>query len=159
MPLLFWYLRGTRCAGFHAAIIFDRQGTAAPSTEQSWVSSATLCVTNWHGSPTGGGATQLYFGSNASGVTSQQLSQIRFVISGNLAPATILATGEVVPASMSPAPIQFSSSGQTMTLTWPSGWTLQSSTNVTGPYQDVSLATSPYSVSMTNPTAFFRVRQ
>lgn len=40
-------------------------------------------------------------------------------------------------------------------LTYPLG-TLQSATNVTGPYTAVSEATSPYSIPMTNASSFFR---
>jgi len=46
-----------------------------------------------------------------------------------------------------------------MTLTWPSGWVLQSTTDVTGSWNDVSGATSPWPVSMTQPLEFFRLRQ
>ncbi len=128
----------------------------ANSSAQPWVPSALLYITNWHGSASGGGATQLYFGSNSSGLTSQQVAQIRFIISGSLSPATILATGEVVPGL---PPLAFSRNDGTMTLTWPSGWALQSATEVTGQYNDVSGATSPWPVSMTQPQEFFRLRQ
>ena len=114
-----------------------------------------LYITNWHGSAVGGGDTQLFFGSNASGLTSQQLARIKFNLSGGLSPARILATGEVVPQQV----LTFSRSGNTLTLTWGPGWTLQSSSNVAGPYQDVPGAASPYSAAMSNPSRFFRLRQ
>jgi len=44
----------------------------ANSSAQPWVPSAMLYITNWHGSASGGGATQLYFGSNSSSLTTQQ---------------------------------------------------------------------------------------
>jgi len=90
------------------------------------------------------------------GMTSQQLSQIRFNISGSASPAIILPTGEVVPAA-----VQFTRSSSTLalTLTWPSGWFLQSATNVTGPYQDILEASSRYPVSMIKQQEFFRLRQ
>ena len=56
---------------------------------------------NWNGSPNGGGKHQVFFGSNASGLTAQQLSQIKFknpAGSTGTYPATILSTGEIVPA-------------------------------------------------------------
>jgi hypothetical protein len=129
----------------------------ADSSAQPWDSSAVLYVTNWHGSTLGGGATQLYFGSNSSGLTGQHVSQIRFALSTGLYPATILATGEVVPAGT--ATLDFTRNGGTLTLSWPSGWFLQSATNVTGPYQDVSEARSPYPVSTIKQQEFFRLRQ
>ena len=55
--------------------------------------------------------------------------------------------------------LTLSRSGNTLTLTWGPGWTLQSSINVTGLYQDVPEAASPYPVSMDNPSQFFRLRQ
>lgn len=131
----------------------------ANSSAQSWASSAVLYLTNWHGSASGGGETQLYFGSDASGLTWQQLALIKFNLSGALHPARILATGEVVPQTSEIPPLTFLRSGNTLTLTWAPGWTLQSSTNVAGPYQDVQGASSPYEVSMDKPSQFFRVRQ
>ena len=129
----------------------------ANSSAQLWDSSAILYINNWHGSISGGGATQLYFGSNSSGLTPAQLAQIRFSLSGGLYQAKILTTGEVVPAGT--ATLDFTRNGSTLTLTWPSGWVLRSATDVTGPYNDVSGATSPWPVAMTSPQQFFRLRQ
>ena len=128
----------------------------ANSSAQPWASSAILYITNWHGSASGGGATQLYFGSNANGLTSQQLAKIRFNVSTNLYPAVILATGEVVPQMQT---LTLSRSGNALTLRWEPGWTLQSSTNVAGPYQNVLGAVSPYTPPMDGPRRFFRLRQ
>jgi hypothetical protein len=127
----------------------------ANSSAQPWDPSAILYITNWHGSASGGGETQLFVGSNASGLTSQQLARIKFSVSGGFSPARILATGEVVPQQV----LTFSRAGNNLTLTWSPGWTLQSSTNVAGPYQDVQGATSPYMASMTTLSQFFRLRQ
>lgn len=143
----------------NSAITFPARSSIlrlANSSAQPWVSSAMLYITNWHGSASGGGATQLYFGSDSNGLTAQQVAQILFNISGSLSPAAILATGEVVPAAQ---PVQFSRNGGTLTVTWPAGWGLQSATNVIGPYIDVSGAASPWSVGMTNSQEFFRLRQ
>lgn len=126
----------------------------ASSSALTWDSGALLVITNWHGSSAGGGTTQLYFGSNSSGLTSQQLSKIKFAFSTGLEPATILTTGEVVPAALG-----FMRTGSILTLDWPSGWFLQSATNVSGPYGDVPDSSSPYPVDMTSPQQFFRIRQ
>jgi hypothetical protein len=45
----------------------------------------------------------------------------------------------------------------TITLTWSDG-ILQSADNVVGPYSDVPLATSPYTVSALAPQKFYRLR-
>jgi hypothetical protein len=129
----------------------------ANSSSQTWASGAILYVANWHGSIAGRGATQLYFGSNSSGLTSQQLARIQFQFSSGTYPATILPTGEIVPVS--PPLVESTRNGGTLTLRWGTNWFLQSSTNVGGPYQDVQGATSPWPVSMTKFREFFRLRQ
>ena len=129
----------------------------AKSSAQPWASSAILYIHFWQGSTSGGGATQLYFGSDSSGLTPQQLAQIRFNVSGYLYPAKILATGELVPVA--PPRLEFIRNGGTLGLHWGPGWVLQSATNVTGPYNDVSGAASPWPVAMTSPQQFFRLRQ
>jgi len=48
--------------------------------------------------------------------------------------------------------------GQTLILTWPAPYVLQSATTVNGPYRDIPGAVSPYSVPMTAPQQFFRLR-
>ncbi len=128
----------------------------ANSSSVAWSNQATFLIQNWHGSISGGGATQIYFGSDSSGLTRQQLAQIRFDISGRLSSATILASGEVVPVAQ--PTLEFSSSNGALNLKWGSGWILQSATNVAGPYQDVSGVSSPYAVSFTGPQRFFRLR-
>jgi hypothetical protein len=127
----------------------------ANSSAESWSPTAVLYINNWHGSASGGGDTQLFFGSNANGLTAQQVARIKFSLSGGNYPARILPTGEVVPLQF----LTYSRSPNALTLTWSPGSTLQSSTNVAGPYQDVQGATSPYAASMAKPAQFFRLRQ
>ena len=133
----------------------------ANSSGQIWAGGATLVISDWNGNPAGGGAEQLKFGTSASGLTASQLAQIQIVNpsgypSGNYS-AQLLSTGELVPVV--PAILGASRSGKMLTLTWGSGWTLQSATNVTGPYQDVQGATSPRTISMDKPCEFFRLRR
>ena len=45
-----------------------------------------------------------------------------------------------------------------MVLTWPDGYQLFSSDEVTGPYQPVADATSPATISFSNPQRFFILR-
>ena len=47
----------------------------------------------------------------------------------------------------------------TITITWTGGGTLQAATTVTGPWQDVTGATSPYKFTPTGPTLFGRIKQ
>ena len=68
----------------------------ANSSSQTW--SGLMTILDWNGTGvTGGGLDQLKFGSSAAGLTSAQLSDIKFY--GYSAGATILANGEVVPSS------------------------------------------------------------
>jgi len=116
-----------------------------------------------YGNLSGGGPEQLKFGSDQSGLSAAQLSQIQFRAgsSSNLYSAKILATGEVVPdqAIAARPSVSASKHGNDVVLTWPSGWSLQTATNVVGPYFDVLGATSPYTNSMTDPQRFFRLHQ
>ena len=116
------------------------------SAAMNWNETCSLLVTNWNGSTNGGGSDQLLFGNSGSGLTPAQLRQIVFVNpagfpAGNYT-ANILPSGEVVPL---PNPV-FSwqiMQGQ-LVMSWAGQATLQSSTNVLGPYLDISNASSPY---------------
>ena len=130
----------------------------ADSSGLTWSNQALLTIDNWNGSVSGGGNHQIYFGNNASGLSAAQLAQIQFENPGGSAgtyPATILSTGEIVPTRFLAA----QKNGNTLQISWASGTTLQSATNVAGPYLDVSGASSPYNVSFSGPAHFFRLRQ
>jgi autotransporter-associated beta strand protein len=62
----------------------------------SW--SGLLTIENWSGLTSGGGTDQIFVGSSSSGLTPSQLSAITFAGFG--AGASILSTGEIVPASV-----------------------------------------------------------
>lgn len=130
----------------------------ANSSGESWASGTTLVVSNWNGSLSGGGAEQLKFGTDQTGLTAAQLDQIEFNYSGKMYPAKILNSGEVVP-DLGLATVAYSRQGKNLVLTWPAGWTLQTSTNLSGAFMDVT-ATSPYTNDTTlDPQRFFRLRQ
>ncbi len=149
----FFYLLGNPCV-----VQF------ATSSGVPWSGGASLIIPNWSGSTNGGGSQQLIFGTSASGLTAQQLSQMQFTnpagLPGGTYSARILSDGEVVPDHLIQASVAFSHQGNNLVLTWPAGWTLQSSTNVSGPYSDITNSTSPYTNDMTVvPLRFFRLRQ
>jgi len=128
----------------------------ANSSAEAWSPTATLYINNWHGSASGGGETQLFFGSDATGLTSQQLARIKFNLSGGISPARILAIGEVVPG---PRPtISYTRSSGGMVISWSGNYQLLTSTNVAGPYTTVSGATNPYTASFNEPQRFFVLR-
>ena len=145
----------------------DLAGTAsklsfANSSGQAWTGGAMLTVANWNGNPSGGGAEQLKFGTSQSGLTPAQLSQIQFRIgsSTNFSSAKILSTGEVVPNNVTTPSVALTQQANNLVLTWPSGWSLQSATNVPGPYLDIPGATPPYTNNASSgPQRFFRLRQ
>ncbi len=130
----------------------------AKSSGQTWAGGATLVIADWNGNSSGGGAEQLKFGTDESGLTSAQLSQIQFQVGTNSYSAKILNTGEVVPDQVFRPSVAFSQQGNNLVLTWPSGWSLQTATNASGPYANISGATSPYTNDMTlDPQRFFRL--
>lgn len=69
-------------------------------------------------------------------------------------PPTSAAVIKITPGLLK---IQNMNSGKTQ-LNWGFG-VLQSSTNVVGPFRDISNTVAPYSIPMTNPQQFYRVRQ
>jgi len=83
----------------------------ADSSAVSWSSGELLMIQNWSGSLNGGGSQQIFFGTSASGLTAQQLSQVQFSNPAGLPSGTysarILSNGEVVPdpASSSSGPV------------------------------------------------------
>jgi hypothetical protein len=130
----------------------------ADSSSVVWSNSATLTIQNWTGSPNGGGNQQIFFGTSSSGLTPQQLTQLQFRnpdgVPG-LFPAMILPTGEIVPDQF----LSVRLNAAQLMLQWATGFVLQSATNVTGAYQDVSGAASPYTVGTASPSRFFRLRR
>jgi len=136
----------------------------ANSSGEIWAGAGTLLVSDWNGTPSGGGAEQLKFGTDQSGLTEAQLNQIWFHIGTNLYSAKILNTGEVVPDHLVPPPLAFSKQGNKLVLDWLPGYLLQTATNVSGPYVNVSgtsfssFATPPYTNDTSlDPQRFFRL--
>ena len=133
----------------------------ADSSAEDWNPNAILLVTNWNGNLSGSGPTQLKFGTNQFGLTSAQLSGIRFRMDNppGLYSAKILNTGEVVPDVPILRAVRVAEGKQKLILDWVPGWILQTATNIAGPYQDVPEAIPPFTNNMTaEPERFFRLR-
>jgi hypothetical protein len=143
--------------GSHTLTFADSSGGTPWSSGQSM-----LTITNWNGSPNGGGSDRVIFGNNAAGLTSSQLALIRFSNPAGflpgIYPARILSTGEIVPATTLP-PLAYSRSENNLIVTWAGGFVLQTSTNILGPFTDAIGATSPYTnLDNQSPGRFFRLR-
>ena len=82
---------------------------------------------------------------------------VRLIVSGPVGSNTLTRTGYIIVTNLGPVTLLIQPSGNQLQLTWPTG-TLQSSLLVTGPYTDVTNATSPFVVSPSNATQFFRIR-
>jgi len=70
----------------------------ADSSAANWF--GALSITNWSGSFSGGGTDQVFFGNSSTALTSQQLTQVKFIDvfgpgSGEFA-SRLLPTGELV---------------------------------------------------------------
>jgi len=135
------------------------------SAAMSWVPEdwARLVIENWSG-PENGGPHQIFFGTNANGLTAQQLTQLRFRNPPGYAPgdypATILPRGEVVPILPARPQLTFTRARTNMIhFHFAEGLRLQAATNVSGPFIDLP-ALSPFPIMLTNgPARFFRLRE
>jgi uncharacterized protein affecting Mg2+/Co2+ transport len=102
-------------------------------------------------------------GVNIAGATNSAL-QFTGIQFSNAGPYTVVVsspggsvTSSVAVISVLPR-LTAVRNGRTLILTWPAPFVLQSATSVNGPYRDVPRAVSPYSVPMTAPQQFFRLR-
>lgn len=80
----------------------------------------------------------------------------------------LTSSPDYVPTGLGPAEspltdaniyVAISKSGTSVTVTWPAGTTLQSATDVLGPWADVPGARSPYTVVPTGPQGYYRIRE
>ena len=106
------------------------------------------------------------FGNDQKGLTPTQLSRIIFANPAGFEPgnypAQILDTGEVVPAPRPLLEISGNNSAQQqLVLSWEGPYVLPVSTNVLGPYLDITNAASARTRTTLHPQArahFFRLR-
>jgi autotransporter-associated beta strand protein len=101
----------------------------AASNSISWTTAKTLTITGWVGTNNGAGTSgKIFFGNNISGITSTQLSQIKFFNGTVNSDASILATGEVVPTGT--LPIQLTAfTGKAINQSILLNWNTASETN------------------------------
>jgi hypothetical protein len=140
----------------------------ADSSGVAWTGAVTLIITNWAGSTQGGGPHQVIFGSNSSGLTAAQLSDVFFAnpagFPEGLYPARILSTGEIVPhAAPAPAisaPMRLANGGLSLGISGETGfvygvnvstdllhwsfWTNQNNANGTITFVDTAATNFPH---------------
>ena len=93
------------------------------SSTANWSAATLLTVTGWNGSTSGGGASRLFFGSDATGLTAGELSVIQFNIAGLNYTAAILSSGEVVSSGqLVPVPEPLTALGVAAAGLWLAGW-------------------------------------
>jgi hypothetical protein len=126
----------------------------ADSSKVEWPSNL-LRVYGWSATGPGGG-THLFFGTNAQGLTAQQVAQLVFVIGGDDFPTRILTTGEVVPEPGARIIAARDSAG--LVLSWAGTYELMTATNVAGPYYLIPSASSPYTNPFVAPEQYFKLR-
>jgi len=137
----------------------------ASSAAAAWDPTAKLVIRNWRGALDGSGHHQVIFGDNSGGLTSAQLNQIRFLDPAGLPTgayaAAILGIGEIVPLRPTgpDRSITLQRTSALLRMEWPSGYTLQTATNIAGPFVDLD-TDSPYTVDpRAGPQRYFRFRQ
>lgn len=108
----------------------------ANNSSIAWTAGKTLTITGWTGTAgTSGSAGKIFFGSDATGLTADQLAQITFT--GYSGGAKVLSTGELVPASghvvVGPSYQHIIMYGQSLSVGNQS-WPYLSTTNIPGNY-------------------------
>jgi autotransporter-associated beta strand protein len=118
----------------------------------------TLDIASIGGTFAAGQTFQLFSAHNVTGnfstITLPSLNPELAWNTNNLSNGILSVIAVSPPESLS---LTNSQSGQ-FQLNWAYG-TLQSATNVTGPYADVSSASSPYLIFPTNPQQFYRIKE
>jgi len=99
------------------------------------------------------------FATSIQGVVSQAQTSGTVLTNGYTVYLTLLSDIVAGTPPVLPTPVNFSSDGTNLVMVWTDAtFTLQSSTNIAGPYTDVSGATSPYTNAFNSaPAQFFRL--
>jgi archaellum component FlaG (FlaF/FlaG flagellin family) len=145
-------------AGQNDSINLGLDGAIAYRMNGLWTQAAGFA---WGSSPTPGGAT---FTVSTPGVHTLNIWMRedgfvfdKLVLSSN---PNYNPTGTgPAESSLSASPVAVMLSGGNLNFTWSGGGTLQSSTNVSGPYSDITGSSSPWTVTPDGTHKFYRVRK
>jgi hypothetical protein len=122
-----------------------KRSTTSGGTYSTISTSGTVTGTNYVDSTAVNGTTYYYV---VSAVTS---------ISEAIETANSPVEVSVTPVAPLPVFMSIQTSGNSIIITWPNG-TLQSATNILGPWYDLSGAASSYVVTPAGPQQFYRVK-
>jgi hypothetical protein len=86
-------------------------------------------------------------------------TNITLTIVDQLGASQICTTPLTVLPNTTPLRLAITQAGGTLTISWPGGGLLQKAASVLGPWVNVQNVTSPYTVPLSGPAAFFRVVQ
>jgi PKD repeat protein len=118
-------------------------------------STGTITNRSWDfGDNTSTNTTVTSFTHSYAGVGTNTVS---LTVIGPVGTNTLTRGGYIVVTNLGPVTLVIQLSGNQLQLTWPAG-TLQSALVVTGPYTGVTNASSPFMISPSNSTQFFRIR-
>ncbi len=152
-------------AGGSAAVL-----NLANSSSAAWTAGKTLTVKYWNGNTAGGGPDQIFFGTDATGLSAGQLAQIEWIAPNGGADVTgaqILPTGEIVPLVVAqpnigaPALIGGNIVFDVVAGSPSQVGVVQCATNLNVPITWVNVVTNTGNFSFTNsanlPEAYYRV--
>ena len=142
----------------------------ANSSAAAWTAGKTLTIVNWNGNAAGGGPDQIFFGTDATGLTVAQLAQIKWTApngGADVTGASILASGEIVPyvapvtEITSPAIVNGEFVFQVVPAVPTQTSVVQMATNLAPPVDWQNVLTNTGTFSFTNsialPELYFRV--
>jgi PKD repeat protein len=89
--------------------------------------------------------------------TTTGTNTVSLTVTGPVGTNTQNRTSYIIVTNLGQVTVTIQLLGNQVNVSWPNG-TLQSATDVTGPYNDLSNAVSPYTLTISNATQFFRVR-
>ena len=116
----------------------------------------TVTIRNWTGPASSLERDRFYIGDDSQ---PGDLRSVHFIdpegYPAGLYFAKALSDGEIVP--LDPPPLHYVRSGDQLILTWPEGFRLMAANDVTGPYNEVNGAKSPYPVLFTGSRRFFKL--
>jgi PKD repeat protein len=82
---------------------------------------------------------------------------VSLTVTGPVGTNTLSRASYIIVTNLGPVTVTIQLLGNQVNVSWPNG-TLQSATDVAGPYTDLSNAVSPYTLTISNATQFFRVK-